>query len=74
MVHHVFTPNPYFNLFASILLAFTGNFIGSVTSIEIPVIIMQFFQILAWFSAFVVMLVTLYKTFKKDKTKEKTDE
>lgn len=67
MVHHDFTTNPSANLFISIILALTGNILGTLENAHIPLIVMQFFQVLAWFSAFIIMLVTLYKTFKEKK-------
>ena len=70
MIQHEISSNPAINLILSVTLALLGNLLGGLGEIAIPLIVMQFFQILAWFSAFVIMLVTVYKTFKKDKNKE----
>jgi hypothetical protein len=70
MIQHEISSNPAINLILSVTLALLGNLLGGLGEIAIPLIVMQFFQILAWFSAFVIMLVTVYKTFKKDKYKE----
>lgn len=65
--HHDYTHHPVLNVFISTLLATIGSVLGLLENAHIPVIVMQFFQLLAWFSAFVIMLVTLYKTFKQKK-------
>ena len=70
MIHQDISSNYTTHPILSVVLALLGSFIGLFDDAAIPVIIMQFFQILAWFSAFIVMLVTLYKTFKKDKNKQ----
>ncbi len=74
MIHQDITSNYTTNPILSVVLALLGSFIGLFNDAAIPVIVMQFFQILAWFSAFVVMLITLYKTFKKDKNKDKEED
>jgi hypothetical protein len=72
MTHHDYTDNPFLNIIISFLLALIGSttpqFVSSVNfldSIHIPLVIMQLFQILAWSSAVVIMLLTVYKTLKK---------
>jgi hypothetical protein len=57
----------------TVVLASIGTALGSITGASIPVIVMQSFQLLAWFSAFVIMLVTLYKTFKEKKENKSVD-
>lgn len=71
MIHHDITSNPSVNLLLSITFAIIGNLLGGVGVVAVPIIIMQFFQILAWFSAFVIMLITVYKTLKEPKDKKK---
>lgn len=71
MIHQDISSNISTNPVLSVILATLGSFLGLLDNAAIPLIIMQFFQLLAWFSAFVVMLVTLYKTLKKDNSKDK---
>lgn len=71
MIHHDYSNNPLLNTFISVMLASIGSALNHLKDVQIPTVIMQSFQLLAWFSAFVIMLVTLYKTFKqKEKNKE----
>ncbi len=71
MIQHDITSNSSVNLLLSITFAIIGNIIGGIGTVTVPIIIMQFFQILAWFSAFVIMLITVYKTLKEQKEKKK---
>jgi hypothetical protein len=71
MIQHDITSNSSINLLLSITFAIIGNILGGIGTVAVPIIIMQFFQILAWFSAFVIMLITVYKTLKEQKEKKK---
>jgi hypothetical protein len=51
----------------TVSLAAVGTSLGTVSGAAIPLIVMQSFQLLAWFSAFIIMLVTVYKTVKAKK-------
>lgn len=73
MIHHEYTHHPILNVVITVMLASIGTALQSITGASIPLIVMQSFQLLAWFSAFVIMLVTLYKTFKQKKENKVED-
>jgi hypothetical protein len=73
MIHHEYTPHPILNMLITVSLAAVGTSLGTVSGAAIPLIVMQSFQLLAWFSAFVIMLVTLYKTLKEKKENKSID-
>lgn len=62
-----------FRFLFGIIFLITGNSLESFLhflNTPIPVGVMNFFQILAWSSAFGLFLVGLIKLFKKDKEKD----
>ncbi len=67
MTHHDYTSNPILNIVVSITLATIGSIIPYIEHLHIPVIIMQLFQIGAWSAAIILMLLALFKEFKKKK-------
>jgi purine-cytosine permease-like protein len=73
MIHHEYTPHPILNMCITISLAALGTGLGSVTGMAIPTIVMQLFQILAWVSAFVIAMVSVYKTVKAKKESKVED-